>query len=655
MVYDAAMRTLASTYALVGLALFPLACGGASSTTPQTPSSVAVGSEPATASPPPNLTTVEEPQNIVVIARWKNPKRVFDTLQQWVGIPLPAESGVEDLLRAPGVGAVIDMTTPVDVVVALDESSSQTPKAFVSFSMGLRSVQEAREAFSRKREVKDAADGAFRVELGPEWDTLPCIVSPALGSAPARLVCGPRNKDVEILQPFMARGLPVMNLPDRDLVGEVRLAPLQNKYGKMLPQLIQMGSSVASHELGTGDRNLDRAISDTVGELGKELLALSTDLDSLRFETQLEPDAKTLTGEMSLAFQSRTSWLAQRFFDNAEKAGPPPALFWNAPIDSTSVAFDRGSSPSHFASFRRHGGNLLDAALARENLPLADRKEVVALFEKMFEGFPTTITAQGPVLSSKTATTKAGELQEAATAALGWYVLGLDENSTRIDAWLQDVSRVYARPTIQRWLRTTSGLDANHLPQVRYGAMATAGLPGLKALQVSIPATLMDASSKNEKPLIYYIMMLPDGNRTWLATGADQASLINQLKAAKTGGASTINSRKDLEALRSARAVGGGFFTMTGIVHQASNDIMDVFQGYNSRNSELQQFLAAIPKLPHRGNAPMFITTRVDDGSPARVTVQFKVTRETVEDLRALILTMGGLTGPVPTTPRTNP
>jgi len=94
---------------------------------------------------------------------------------------------------------------------------------------------------------------------------------------------------------------------------------------------------------------------------------------------------------------------------------------------------------------------------------------------------------------------------------------------------------------------------------------------------------------------------------------------------------------------------------MTGIVHQASNDIMDVFQGYNSRNSELQQFLAAIPKLPHRGNAPMFITTRVDDGSPARVTVQFKVTRETVEDLRALILTMGGLTGPVPTTPRTNP
>ncbi len=652
------MRETASKFAFVGLALLPVACGGApQAATPQNPAPVAVGSDPVLAETPVNLATVDEPKDVVVVARWKNPRRVFDTVQQWVGIPVPVEMGVEEVLRVPGFTSVIDMDSPVDALVALDDSSgARNPKPFVSFSVGLRSTQDARQALQGAREVRELQEGTFRVELGSEWDKLICLVSPSLGSSPGRMVCGPRDKDVETLQPYMTRGLPVVALPDRDLAGEVRLAPIQSKYGKMLPQAIEMGSSFVGHELGTGDRNLDRAISDAVGEVGKELIALSNDLDSLRFEVQLEPDAKTLSGEVSLAFKARTSWLAQRFFDNADKAGAPPPLFWGAPADSTSAFFDRGVDAKNYEMIRRHGGNLLDAAMARENLPAADRKAVVGLFEKLMDGTPISVSASGRV--EPTAAKGASEfdkIRDAAAVSLGWQVIGLEERSTRVDAWLQDLARVYGRAAIQRWLRSTTSLEAKHMPQVRYGAMTVAGLPGLKALQITVPATILDPSIKGAKPFTYFVMVLPEGNRTWLAMGADQAALEKQLKAIKAGGSSTLESKPGLEGLRSGRVVGGGFITMAGIASQASGGLAEALDGGGFRNREMERVLTAFSRLPNRGNTPMLLTTQTQDGSPARVAIQFKVNRGTVEDLRSLVLSMGGHSAPIPMVPRKNP
>jgi len=652
------MREIASKVAFIGLALLPVACGGAPQTaTPQNPSPVAVGSDPVLAEAPVNLTPVEEPKDVVVVARWKNPRRVFDTLQQWVGIPIPVEMGVEEVLRVPGFTSVIDMDAPVDALVALDDTSgARNPKPFVSFSVGLRSTQDARQALQGAREVRELQEGVFRVELGSEWDKLICLVSPSLGSSPGRMVCGPRDRDVEVLHPYMTRGLPVVALPDRDLSGEVRLAPIQSKYGKMLPQAIEMGSSFVGHELGTGDRNLDRAISDAVGEVGKELVSLSNDLDSLRFEVQLEPDTKTLSGELSLAFKTRNSWLAQRFFDNANKAGAPPPLFWSAPADSTSAFFDRGVDAKNYEMIRRHGGNLLDAAMARENLPPADRKAVVALFEKLMDGTPISVSAAGRVES--TASKGASEfdkIRDAAAVSLGWQVIGLDERSTRVDAWLQDLARVYGRAAIQRWLRSVTSVEAKNMPQVRYGAMTVTGLPGLKALQVSVPATILDPSIKGAKPFTYYVMVLPEGARTWVAMGADQAALEKQLKAIKAGGASTLESKPGLEALRSGRVVGGGFITMAGIANQASGGLMEALDGGGFRNREMERMLTAFSRLPNGGNTPMLLTTQTQDGSPARVAIQFKVNRGTVDDLRSLVLSMGGHSAPIPMIPRKTP
>jgi hypothetical protein len=82
---------------------------------------------------------------------------------------------------------------------------------------------------------------------------------------------------------------------------------------------------------------------------------------------------------------------------------------------------------------------------------------------------------------------------------------------------------------------------------------------------------------------------------------------------------------------------------------------MEALDGNGFRNRDLERMLTAFSRLPNRGNTPMLLTTQMQDGSPARVAIQFKVNRGTVEDLRSLVLSMGGHSAPIPMIPRKNP
>jgi hypothetical protein len=640
------MRESATFIALIGAALVPIACGGAPQSSAQNPSPVAIGSDPVMAEGPINLSPVKEPGDVVVVARWKSPRRVFDTVQQWLGLPIPLEMGIEEIFRVRGMASIIDMDAPVEMLVALDpEASERNPQPFIGFSVGLRSLHDARQAMQSDTELRETQEGIYRVELGSEYDRLTCLLSSSLGSSPARLVCGPKDRDINALHPYMTRGLPVASMPDSDLHGEVRFGPVRAKFGHMLPGALEMGSSVLSHEFGTGDRNLDRAITDAMSEVSKELLALSNDLDGLRLDVQIDPTGRTLSGEMALSFKNRSAWLSQRFFDNADKAGAPPPIFWNAPAASSNVFFDRGVDGKNYLVIKRHGANLIDAALARENFTAADRKAVVALFDRLLEGSPVSVSASGQVEPPKPGTrpgTDFDQIRDAVTASLGWQIIGLEERSNRVDAWLQDLTRVYGRGSVQQWLRTQLSLDARSMPRVRYAAKTVAGLPGLKALQITVPATALDKDIKGTpKPFTYSVMVLPDGERTWLAMGAEEALLEKHLKTVKAGGAGTIEGKAGLESLRASRTVAGGYITIAGIAAQASGGFMEALDGRGYQNREMERLLGAFARIPNHGETPILLTSQVQQGSPAQVSVKFQANRGTIDDLRSLLLTMG--------------
>ncbi|MFW5739481.1 MAG: hypothetical protein ACOC1F_03855, partial [Myxococcota bacterium] len=643
-VYGPAMRESARVLAFVGAALVPIACGGATPS-PQNPAPVAVGSDPvAVAADDPHLAPVAEPAEVVAVARWKSPRRVFDTLQQWVGMPLPIDEAIEKIFRVPGMNSVVVTDAPVEFLVALDPNASdRNPEPFLAFSVGMRSVEDARRVIQGDRELREVHEGVYRVEIGPEYDRITCFLAPSVGASAGRMVCGPRERSLEALYPYMTRGLPVASMPDSDLHAEVRLSPIQQRYGKMLPGALEMGASVLSHEIGTGDRNLDRAITDAVSALGQELLALSNDLDGLTLDVRVDPTGKSLSGDMSLAFKDKSSWLAQRMFDNAGKAGPPPPIFWSAPAASDAAFFDRGVDGKNYAAIKRHGGNLIDAGLAHENFPPADRKAVVDLFERLLEGSPVSVSASGHIDPGTpgAGATDFDRIREAIAASLGWQLVGLEEGPTRIDKWLRDFAQVYRRPSIQRWLRNKTSLDIRSMPSMRYGVHAAAGLPGLKALRLTVPATAIDRGIKGRpKPIDFYVMVWPSGSRTWVAMGADEAVLVKQLKAVKAGGGATIEGKAGLEALKANRIVSGGYMTMAGLAAQATASFMDTLRGshYGYRNRELEQLLNALARIPNHGETPILFMSQVEQGSPAKVSVQFKVNRGTIDDLRALVL-----------------
>ena len=455
------MRESARFAAFIGVALVPVACGGApQSPQPQNPAPVAVGSDPVAvmADGQQNLAPVAEPDDVVAVARWKSPRRAFETVQQWVGMPLPIDLALEEIFRSPGMGSVVAMDAPVELLVALDpKASDRNPTPFIGFSVGMRSVADARQALQDDSEIREVHEGVYRVEVGPEYDRMTCFLAPSLGASASRMVCGPRERDIEALYPYMTRGLPVATMPDSDLHGEIRLGPVQKRYGAMLPSALEMGASLVSHEIGTGDRSMDRAITDSVGALSDELLSLANDLDGLTFDVRLDPSSQSLSGEMSLAFKNRSSWLAQRMFDNAGKAGAPPPIFWSAPAGADAVFFDRGVDGKHYARIKHHGASLIDAGLAHEKFPAADRKAVVDLFERLLDGSPVSVSASGhidpPATSSKSAN-EFDRMRTAVSSSLGWQLVGLEEGPARVDGWLRDLARVWSRPGIQRWIRT---------------------------------------------------------------------------------------------------------------------------------------------------------------------------------------------------------
>ncbi|PIE05750.1 MAG: hypothetical protein CSA75_03125, partial [Sorangium cellulosum] len=469
------MRETARLISIVGVALAPIACGGPSQTPPQNPTPIAVGSNPVDGvEAGPNLAPVAEPTDVVAVVRWKNPRRVLDTFKQWINLDISVENQIDKAMSVNGISSVVAMDAPVELLVALDPKASDSkPRPFISFSIGLRSVEDARQIIERDEdhEAREVHEGVYRVKIGPRHDRLNCYVAPSLGVSAARLVCGPRDRDVEELYPYMTRGLPVATLPDNDLHGQIRLAPIQARYGKMLPSALEMGASVLSHEIGTGDRNLDRAISDSVTGLSQEVLALSNDLNTMQFNVNLDATGKTMSGDLSLAFKSKSSWIAQRMFDHASNAGPPPPIFWNVPLKSDTTFYSRGVDSKHYTGIQRHGSNLLDAALARETFSAADRKAIVSLYERLIDGSPVSVSASGHLEppSMPRSASEFEQIRSAISNSFGWQLIGLEESSARVEGWLRDFSNTYRRPSVQRWLRKKADVEARSMPTIRYG------------------------------------------------------------------------------------------------------------------------------------------------------------------------------------------
>lgn len=640
------MRVLARTLVVCGASCVPLACGGAAQQPTQTPVAVATAPKTVASEPLPELTTVPEPADVVALARWKTPSGTFATVQQWFGLPVPVNEFIEEVLSVPD-GSVVSTEAPVDGLVTLDpQAPKDDPRPLAAFSIGLRSLEEARQALSKKAEVRQLQPGTYGVQLGSGGDRVNCLLGPSLGTASARIVCGERERDAVALFPYLTRGMPVATLSDADVYAEVRLEPVQRRYGEMIPSALQMGSSFVSHELSTGDRSVDRAITDALTGLSEEAVALLGDTDRMQLSFTMDAPNRTASGDLTFVFKSRGSWTAQALFEHADRQGAPPEIFWKAPAGSDSAFYARGTDEARYQRVQAIGADLIRALLTREKLPARDADSVAKLYEGIFMTTGPTVSASGhlePAPVSESAS-EFERLSAQLTSALGWQIVGMDSPSTRVDKWLTDLASTYNRPSVQRWLREKADLKATAMPKITYRTQRLGSLGNVKVMEMTVTSALLQEvlsvqaeHAKPAKPFTYWIVLMADGNRTWMGMSADRAALENKLAAVKgSASANTLASRAGLEPLKQMSTLGGGYMTIASLVHQSASSLGDSLHGYRAHRA--QQLFDILAKIPQHGETPILLWTNAQEGTPARASIKFQAQRGTIDDLGAIIV-----------------
>ena len=205
-------------------------CGG-SSAKPALAATPLVSAAPAAKDEPPDLTPVSAPPELIAVARFKKPETAIETVSSWANFPFKVQSALPSDLR--GLGPVVAWDAPLELAVALDPlGEGKVPEPLSVLSIGLTSLDGALEfARAQGQSVHRLRSGVYRVG---DSEDVSCVVGVAVGSAPARLVCGHRAHDVDGLFNYATRGLPREPLQDLDFQIELRLDAVKKKYGAEL-------------------------------------------------------------------------------------------------------------------------------------------------------------------------------------------------------------------------------------------------------------------------------------------------------------------------------------------------------------------------------------------------------------------------------------
>jgi hypothetical protein len=259
-----------------------------------------------------------------------------------------------------------------------------------------------------------------------------------------------------------------------------------------------------------------------------------------------DPNA-CLTLSAALDLRGTASWTAETLALGGSHAGAPPAIYWRAPKDSDSAYYTRGGDPARVTRMLGVLRDLAEGGLARANVGSDDDRRALAnLVRPMLGKDAHTVVAAGNAAPAAPAKPKdKANPQDAArnvmNAALGWYLVGIDEGPDAMSKWLKDFVGVYNRPSIRDALKKRLGRDADVLPTLKLVA-APAKL-GRGALDVEIkvegPVKRKGDGEKKGKgdkvSLAMHVLLMADGKNTWVAVGVDRDALVSRLLAARSG------------------------------------------------------------------------------------------------------------------------
>ncbi len=173
-----------------------------------------------------------------------------------------------------------------------------------------------------------------------------CIVTPALGSAPARLVCSDHADVTRQLYGYLTRGLPLEAWSNAPIFAEFRPKPLKAFWEPARGELNTKLRSLS----GMGGPTV-RAAEDIALALLDEADAWVASVDTLRLEAGPNPRGE-FQATVKLSVKSPEPWLMQSYRAGAEAVAGPPKAFLDLPKDINSAGYSYGLPEARSAALQ---------------------------------------------------------------------------------------------------------------------------------------------------------------------------------------------------------------------------------------------------------------------------------------------------------------
>ncbi len=497
-----------------------------------------------------DLTPVPAPTELFAVARFKKPQTAIETVAAWANFPYKLHDVLPPDLK--GLESVVAWDAPLEAAAALDPlGEGKVPEPLAVLSVGLTSLEAALDfARGKGQSVRRLRAGVYRIG---DSEDISCAAGLAVGSAPARLVCGHRAHDVDGLFSYATRGLPNEPLPNVDFQLELRLEPIKKKYQAELGSA-RLLAGFLLREVQVDNPRFDRALSDATYTVVDEATAFVHDLDKVRFDGALDSAKNLIDLRFDLKFASQKSWLVQASTETLAMVEPAPDLFWQMPADSTQASFGVGWKPGRLKPIGHTLAELVEGYLESEKVPLALRTQASKSVELLFEQNTKQVRAQGELSEFPS-----DPLLAAGYRVFGWQLAAVEGDTKSLISLFDGLSATVGSRDLARLLKARANLDVALLPKVSsHGVQVRGFRPGAKAYRVDISRELFEKYAKGQlkleppikgkapaKSVPLSLIVAFDGERSWVGLSPDEKAMIKRLESLKesAGGGAAHSGR----------------------------------------------------------------------------------------------------------------
>jgi hypothetical protein len=607
---------------------------------------------------------VAAPPNLVVSGRFARLSASFATVQKWTNLPMPQSQQATELLTSDDVGPLVDLDHPVDFAVATAGVGMRLRGLF-AVSAGIKDIDAAKASLGERFKLVPGADDTTLIQgLGShhrrsdqggggdddddadgdaDGNQRVCALAPPPSEGTsAHIVCAWDAKALAELEPWLARR-PSPGATEPDLHVDVQMKPLK----PTILALRRMVSLVVEGVLGgriatSGSRDLAVAVA-------ADMVDFALDVDSAVFDVDLSDD-KGASVRAQVQFSGVSSRLARLATAHPDGAAPPPAIFWQLPGDADLAVFERGDDSDVLSGARDLLAKAVWSKLEEYGVKEADRKAITdavgslpssapALYASGFDEDALKKALSATRKPSQSPGSDAVARRDVGEALLGWRLLALDEPPARIASAMGDLANAWSRPGIATSFRSAP----KDLPRPSFRTIAlpkAAALPkGTLHFVLELPLSGPDGAKSAVKPLplTLHAFVVPDGVRTWVGVGGDDALVVSKLATVLGGGAGL--GRPELASFKESQVGAGGFITVKGV----AETMLFVQALTGDGGAGAADFLDDLAQAPHHGATPMpFALTARSGGQSPVVNATLQVPRGVIEDALQDVVRRGG-------------